>query len=106
MKIAILNFVNLSRQDAYLSVGDGSGEPQPVGKILPGQVSRQATVEGLVWTVVGNDSYQITASVKNRVYIIGSQGVYEVREAKPLTAESGAAAADFDYPVGGSGGWP
>lgn len=106
MKVVILNFVNLSRQDAYLSVADASGEVQSVGKILPGEVSRQATVEGLVWTVVGSDSYPITASDKNRVYIIGSQGVYEVRDAKPLTAESGAVAADFDFPAAGAGGWP
>lgn len=106
MKPVILNFVNLSRQDAFLSVGDSTGEPQSVGKILPGEVSRQATVEGLTWTVVGSDSYQITAADKNRVYIIGSQGVYEVQNARALTAESGAPPVDFDFPVGGSGGWP
>ncbi len=106
MQLAILSFVNLSRQDAFLSVEDTTGEMQFVAKITPSTVSRQATVEGLKWHITASDSFEITAADHNAVYLIGTNGTYLVATASPLESDSGAKPTDLEFPgwVGGGGG--
>ena len=103
----VLVFVNLSRGDAHIWAVEDDGDTQFIAKLCSGDSVRHLSSTGQKWSVVANDSYPITVGEKNRVYIIGSAGVYEVENAHPLTAESGAIPGDFDYPMyGGGGGFP
>lgn len=106
MSATILVFVNLSRSDAYVSVDDANGQEQFVAQVKTGAAERQAAAAGQKWSVVANDTYKFTAGDKNRVYLIGASGVYEVDAPRPLAADSGAKPGDFDFPASGGGGWP
>lgn len=103
MSLAVLSFVNLSRQDAFLSVRDATGELQFVAIVAPGSVLRQATTAGWKWNLVANDSIEFSAQDKNTVYLISGTGVHEVTDAQMLVVKSEASAADFDFPsvIGG-----
>jgi len=94
---AVLSFINLSQQDAFLSVADGAGDAQFVAKIPSGHVSRQASAAGTTWNVVTGDSFQITAGDANRAYLISSRGVFEVTATRGVAPEGGGAVMDTDY---------
>lgn len=105
MGVTVVSFVNLGRQDAFLSAADAGGEPHFVARISPGQAVRQAAMPGSKWMVVANDNYPITAGAASQVFLISGGGVYMVENAKAVPAESGAAPADIDFPsiIGGGG---
>ncbi|HZQ08433.1 MAG TPA: hypothetical protein VFD70_17755 [Anaerolineae bacterium] len=95
--MAVISFINLGQQDAFLSVGDASGDIQFVAKIASGHVSRQASSAGTTWTVVAGESFQIIAGDANRAYLISSRGVFEVTSTRAVAPEGGSAALDTDY---------
>jgi predicted phage gp36 major capsid-like protein len=103
MKPIILSFVNLSRQDAFLSVADGSGDLVFVARLAPGQAARQVSASGQEWNVVASDSYQITAGDSNRAYLISATGVHEVSSTRAIASESGVAIDDDDFQGYGGG---
>lgn len=102
----ILAFVNLGREHAFVSATDADGVPQLVAALGVGQSTRQYAPVGSTWSVVAQDTFQLTAGDKNRVYLIGSSGMYEVESTRGLKPESGAAPADLDLPAFGGSGWP
>jgi hypothetical protein len=102
----ILVFVNLGREHAFVSVSDDQGVPQLAAALGVGDSARQFAAVGSTWSVVAKETYQITAGDKNRVYLIGSGGLYEVENVRGLAAESGASSTDFDLPAMGGGGFP
>lgn len=106
MSLSVLIFVNLGRQDAYVWAVENDTPTQFVGKLASGDTLRHLSTGGQKWNVVAGESFDVPASDKNRIYIIGTAGVYEVEHVRALVADSGAIPADFDFPVGGSGGWP
>lgn len=106
MSLTVLVFVNLSRQDAHLWAVGADGVTQFAATLASGGAVRQLSAPEQKWTIVSEENYTLTATDKNRVYFIGSSGVYEVDQPKPLTAESGAVPADFDFPSYSGGGWP
>lgn len=107
MKLAILSFVNLSRNDAFLSVEDETDELQFVAKIAPGSVARQATAKGLKWHVTASDSFEIKATDHNTVYLIGTNGTYLVNTTSAVESDSGASPTDLEFPANiGGGGKP
>jgi hypothetical protein len=106
MSHTILVFVNLSRQDAFVSLIEADGNAIFAAKLAAGQVSRQISTAGEKWSITSSDSFPITASDKNQVYLIGTSGVYEVDAPRAIAPESGAAISDFDFPAYGGGGWP
>lgn len=106
MSHTILVFVNVSRNDAFLYLNEADGSTLSVGKIAAGQIVRQVTRAGDKWSITASDTYTLTASDKNRVYLIGSGGVYEVDNPRALVPDGGGETSDFDF-VGGTGGmWP
>jgi hypothetical protein len=106
MNSVTLVFVNLSRQDAHIWAVQEDGDTQFLARLGSGESVRQLSTTGAKWSIVAGDSYPIAVGDKNRVYLIGSSGVYEVENAHGLTAESGAIPADFDFPAYGGGGFP
>jgi hypothetical protein len=106
MSHTILDFVNASRQDAFVYLNEADGGTLLIAKLGAGQMTRQVATAGEKWSVTANDAYSITAGDKNRVYLIGSGGVYEVESPRALTPDGGGATTDFDFPVGGGGSWP
>jgi hypothetical protein len=106
MSLAVLIFVNLGRQDVHVWAVEGDGDMQFAAKLASGASIRLLSPAEQKWSVVAGESYEIAASDKNRIFIVGAGGVYEADRMKGLTAESGAIPADFDYPAGGLGGWP
>ena len=106
MSNVVLIFANLSRQDAHVWALADDGEPQFVAKLGSGATVRHLSETGKKWSIVANDGYSFTVGDKNRIFIIGSSGVYEVENARPLTADSGVIPGDFDFASFGGGGWP
>lgn len=94
---AILSFVNLSQQDAFLWVAGADGELQFVAKIASGQMSRQASAAGTVWSVVTADTYQISAGDANRAYLISARGVFQVTATQAVAPEGGTASDDSGF---------
>lgn len=106
MSLAVLIFVNLGRQDAQVWAVEAGGDTQFAAKLASGASVRLLSAADQKWSVVAGESYEIAASDKNRIFIVGAGGVYETDRMKGVTAESGAVPADFDYPGLGGGGWP
>lgn len=106
MSHTILVFVNVSRNDAFLYLNETDGSTLSVGKIAAGQIVRQVTREGDKWSITASDTYTLTASEKNCVYLIGSSGVYQVDNPRALVPDGGGETSDFDFPAGGIGSWP
>lgn len=106
MALVILSFVNLSRQDAFLSVGEANGEQQYVIRLAPGQATRQSAAAGQTWSVVASDTFQIPAPDKNRVYLISASGIYRVETTTSLASESGVSMDDPDFRGEIGGGAP
>jgi hypothetical protein len=106
MSLTVLIFANLSRQDAHLWVAEEDGTNQFVARLAPGATVRHLSAPKQKWSVVADETFNLEASDKNRVYLIGSAGVYEVDHTRPVPAEGGAVPADFDFPGMGGGGWP
>lgn len=106
MSHTILVFVNVSRNDAFLYLNEADGSTLSVGKIAAGQISRQVASAGTKWSITASDTYTLTASDKNRVYLVGSGGVYEVDNPRAIVPDGGGDTSDFDFPIGGAGGWP
>lgn len=106
MSLTVLIFANLSSQDAHIWAVEANGANQFVARLAPGATLRHLSASGQKWSIVAGDNYEVDADDKNRVYIIGAGGVYQVETVKALKAESGAAPSDFDFPSFGGGGWP
>ncbi len=106
MSLSVLIFVNLARQDAHVWAVEPDGDTQFAAKLVSGASVRLLSTLHQNWSVVAGESYAIPASDKNRIFIIGSGGVYQVDHTQAISAESGAIPADFDYPSSGGGGWP
>ncbi len=106
MSHTILVFVNVSRQDAFVYLNQADDNSLFVAKLAAGQSTRQVANAGEIWNVTAGDAYPIKVGEKNRVYLIGTSGVYEVDAPRALPSEGGAASGDFDFPVGGQGSWP
>ncbi len=106
MSLSVLIFVNLSRQDAHVWAVEQDGDTQFAAKLAAGASHRLLSAADQKWSVVAGESYDIPASDKNRIFIIGSGGVYQVDHTQGLAADSGAIPADFEYPTSGGGGWP
>jgi len=106
MSHTILVFVNLSRQDAFVSLVEADGNALFVAKLASAQVTRQISTAGEKWSITASDVFPLTAGDQNRVYLIGANGVYEVDAPHPLAPESGAKPTDFDFPAFGGGSWP
>lgn len=106
MSLTVLIFVNLSSQDAHIWAVGENGANQFVARLAPGSSLRHLSAPGQKWSIVASDSFEIEADDKNSVFIIGASGAYRVESVKPLTADSGASPADFDFPSQGFGGWP
>ncbi len=108
----MLIFVNLRRSDAFLSVNNAEGIPEFIATLSPAQATRQTAAAGSVWSVTTLDnvnySYQVTARDQNRVYLIGSQGLYQVEQATALSTDGSVLSDGASFPVGGGGGggWP
>lgn len=106
MSLSVLIFVNLGRQDAHVWAVEENGDTQFAAKLGSGESVRLLSAARQKWNVVAGESYDISASDKNRIFIIGSGGVYQVDHTQAIAAESGAIPSDFDYPSSGGGGWP
>lgn len=106
MSHTILVFVNVSRNDAFVYLNQGNDNSLLVSKLAAGQSSRQVTSAGDKWSITANDTYTITTTDKNRVYLIGSSGVYQVESPQAITPDAGGVVTDFDFPAGGGGAWP
>lgn len=106
MSYTILVFVNLSRQDAFVSLVEPDGNAIFAAKLASGQVARQISTAGEKWSITASDVFPLTVGDKHRVYLIGTAGVYEVDAPRPLPPESGAKPTDFDFPSFGGGSWP
>ena len=106
MSLTVLVFVNLSRQDAHIWALEHDGDTQFVAKLGSGDTLRHLSSVGQRWSIVASDNFEFAATDKNRVYLIGSAGVYEVDHTRALAAESGAIPSDFDFPGSGGMGWP
>lgn len=106
MSLTVLIFANLSSQDAHIWAVGADGSNQFVARLAPGATLRHLSAPAQKWSIVANDSYEVVADDKNRVFIVGAGGVYQVDSVKALAAESGTAPADFDFPSYGGGGWP
>ena len=106
MSLTVLIFANLSSQDAHIWAVGADGSNQFVARRAPGATLRHLSAPAHTWSIVANDSYEIVADDKKRVFIVGAGGGHQVDSVKALAAESGAAPADFDFPSYGGGGWP
>ena len=106
MSLTVLIFVNLSNQDAHIWAVGENGANQFVARLAPGVALRHLSAPGQKWSIVASDSFEVEADDKNRVFIVGTSGAYRVESVKSLTADSGAAPSDFDFPSFGGGGWP
>lgn len=107
MEHSILVFVNVSRNDAFLYLNTADGSALFVSKVAAGQCARQVARAGDKWSVTAGDTFMLTTDDKNRVYLIGSGGVYQVENPRALTPDGGGETRDFDFPIGGGlGGWP
>lgn len=106
MSHTILVFVNASRQDAFVYFNEPDGSTLLASKLAAGQSSRQVTRSGEKWSVTAGDTYTLTASDQNRLYLIGSSGVYEVDNPRALAPDGGGETSDFDFPAGPGGTWP
>lgn len=106
MSLSVLIFVNLGRQDAHIWAVEPDGDTQYAAKLAAGASLRTLSPAHQKWSVVIGESYEIPASASNRVFIIGSGGVYEVDHTRAVAAESGAIPADFDFPGSSGMGWP
>ncbi len=106
MSHTILVFVNVGRSDAFVYLNESADTSLFVAKLAAGASTRQIATSGETWSVTAGDSYTINVGDKNRVYLIGTSGVYEVDAPRALTPESGAETSSFDFPIGGIGGWP
>lgn len=106
MSLSVLIFVNLGRQDAHIWAVEQDGNTQFAAKLGSGASLRLLSPAEQKWSVVAGENYEIPASDKNRVFIVGSGGVYHVDQTQGLAAESGVIPPDFDFPGMGGGGWP
>ncbi|RIK30037.1 MAG: hypothetical protein DCC52_06865 [Chloroflexi bacterium] len=106
MSHTILVFVNVSRQDAFIYFNTSEGNTLLAGKLAAGESARQIARAGEKWSVTAGDTYTLTVGDQNRVYLIGSGGVYEVDKPRALTPDGGGATNDFDFPSFGGGPWP
>jgi hypothetical protein len=106
MSHTILVFVNVSRNDAFVYLNEADGSTLLATKLAAGESARQITRAGEKWSVTTSDTYTLTASEQNRVYLIGSGGVYEVDNPRALTPDGGGEINDFDFPSFGGGPWP
>lgn len=106
MSLSVLIFVNLGRQDAHVWALAQDGDTQFAAKLASGASTRLLSTAEQKWSVVAGENYEIPAANKNRVFIIGAGGVYEIDHTRAVAADSGAIPADFDFPAGGIGGWP
>jgi hypothetical protein len=108
MNSTVVIFVNLSQEDARVWAVAPDDSTQFVATLASGASVRHLSAPGQKWSVVTSDSFPIPAGDKNRVYIIGSSGVYEVESVRGVAADSGTVPPNMiEFPVGGgSGGWP
>jgi hypothetical protein len=106
MSQTILIFANLGRQDAHIWVAEEDGTNQFVAKLASGATLRHLSMPGQRWNVVAEETYEVRATDKNRVYLIGSAGLYEVDHTRAVPSDGGTVPADFDFPGMGGGGWP
>lgn len=97
----VISFVNLGRQDAFLSVSDAEGAMVFIGKLASGQTTRQYTPVGAVWSIVTGGSSQVTAEAGEHVCLINERGVELVGETRVLQSQGGTADVDFPAHIGG-----
>lgn len=99
----VLNFVNLGRQDAFVSVSGADGSLSFIARLASGQATRQYTPVGGVWSVVTAGSYQVTAQDGEQVCLITERGVEMVEQRRALTSDGGTS-TDVDFPIQIGGG--